>query len=131
MTKRIGKIMLKEFESDGSGMAPDWSDPPWDLLFPGLSEERAERILALAENAGISYGGEVEDPRIRLSLGLDRVTVQWLRAALSDHDSVVLNPSGTALETITPAVAKERMEGVIEDLDEFLEYGDRYPAEGQ
>jgi hypothetical protein len=123
------KIVLKEFESDGSEMAPDWSDPPWDLLFPGLSEQRAQRILELAENVGISYGGEVESPRWRLALGLDRVTVQWLRAALSDHDSVVLNPSGTALETITPAIAKKRMEGVIEDLDEFLEYGDKYPAE--
>jgi hypothetical protein len=35
------------------------------------------------------------------------------------------------LETITPAAAKECMEALIEDLDEFLEYGDRYPAEGQ
>ena len=116
-------------QSEGLGMAPDWSDPPWDLLFPGLSEERALHILKLAEAAGISYGGEALSPREHLSLGLDRVTVQWLRAALSDHECVVLNSSGTALETIDPAEARLRMEGVIEDLDAFLANGDRYPVE--
>ena len=115
-------------ESD-SEMAPDWSDPPWDLLFPGLSEQRAERILKLVEEAELSFGGEVLSPKWRLSLGLDRVTSQWLRAALSTHDSLVLNPAGTALEWIGPDVARERLEGLIEDIDEFLENGDRYPAE--
>lgn len=121
--------MVNEFEDHDSGLAPDWSDPPWDLLFPGLSEERATKILRLAEEAQLSYGGEVLSPRWHLSLGLDRVTAQWLRAALSTHDSLVLNPAGTALEWISPAVARERVEVVIEDLDEFLADGDRYPAE--
>jgi hypothetical protein len=111
------------------GRAPDWANPPWGLLFPGLSEDRAKKILNLVEEAGLSYGGEIQSPSWHLSLGLDRVTTQWLRAALSDRESLVLDAAGLALESITPTEARQRLEGLIEDLDEFLETGDRYPVE--
>jgi len=122
-------MMSKGLERDDSDPVPDWTDPPWNLLFPGLSEERASRILKLAESAGLSYGGELQSPRWHLSLGLDRVTAQWLRAALASQPSAVLNSSGNALETLTPAEAVSRLDVVIELLDEFLNQGDEYPIE--
>lgn len=121
--------MPDELDADDSDMPPDWADPPWYILFPGLSEARARALLKLAEGAGLSFGGEVLSPKWHFSFGLDRVTSQWLRAALSDHDSRVLSPSGETMEWITPDLARERLEGVIEDLDEFLANGERYPAE--
>jgi len=112
--------MSTELERDDSDRPPDWADPPWGLLFPGLSQERASGILKLAESAGLSYGGETQDPRWTLSLGLDRTTAQWLRAALAGQPSVVVNSSGTGTETVTPADALSRLDALIELLDEFL-----------
>lgn len=121
--------MTQKARNDDS-TAPDWSDPPWGLLFPGLSKKRAKRILKLAEKEGISYGGEVTGPKWQLALGLDRITAQWLRAALSEEEeTVVLNPSGTELERISPTEARLRMAVLVEELDEFLDYSDRYPIE--
>jgi hypothetical protein len=109
--------------------APDFSEDPFTLFFPGLTEDRAHRILELAESAGISYRGEVMSPRWNLQFGLDRATAQLLRAALSKGRSTVVTHSGAAVEKITPRQAIARLETLIEDIDFFLENSDRYPGE--
>ena len=111
-------------------MASVDEDLPWRVLFfPALSKRNAKRLLKLAIASGICEDGELSSPRTALALGLDRVTVQWLRAALSEEDSVVLNHAGDALESISPTEARERCASLIEDLDEFLGYSDRYMVE--
>lgn len=112
-------------------MAPDWADPPWELFLPGLSEDRARKILNLIEEAGLSFGGEVFDPRWHFSIGGDRATAQYLKAAMSGHDSRVINFADTAMEWVLPAEARERVDAITELLDEFLASGERYPAENE
>jgi hypothetical protein len=103
------------------GIAPDYTIPPWILAFHGLSESRAGRILELAEREGIAYGASLFPPRDWFELTFDRVTAEWLRAALSEDDSVVTALSGDSLISVTPHEARQGMEGIIADLDEFLD----------
>ncbi len=52
----------------------DWTDPSWIVMLPGLSESAARKVLALAEGAGLSFGGEIIDPQVALTMSFDRST---------------------------------------------------------
>lgn len=114
---------------DENANAPDYAWPYWHLDFPGLSQERALKILELTQEAGVSFGGEALSPRDQMMLSLDRTTAQWLLAALSDSQSRVLNAANDELEVISPEEARNRVELIQDDLKEFIEHGDAYPCE--
>lgn len=95
-------------------------EPAADLFLPGLSEDRARRILDIAEEAQLSIGGIVHSPAEVLSLLMDRMTAQWLRAALTDGSSVVVALDGRRMTEITAADALGGLSGLIdEDIAEF------------
>lgn len=114
---------------DENADPPDYEWPYWHLEFPGLSEERALKILELAQQAGLSFGGHTSNPREQMIWSLDRATAQWLLAALAEGDSMVLNYENDALELISPQEARNRVEGLREDLKEFIDDGDAYEFE--
>jgi len=61
---------------------------------------------------------------------MDRATVQWLRAALSEEDSVVVDEGLGALITVSPAQARAKLANFVEgELDHFLSYSEPYPVE--
>lgn len=43
--------------------APDYAWPYWHLEFPGSSQERALKILELAQETGVSFRGSALSPR--------------------------------------------------------------------
>jgi hypothetical protein len=115
--------------ADENADAPDYEWPYWQLDFPGLSEQRALKILELAQRAGLSFGGYLSSPRDQMMLSIDRATAQWLLAALADGDSRVLNLSGDGLEVISPREARRRVKPLGDDLREFIDAGDTYECE--
>lgn len=107
----------------------DYEWPYWHLDFPGLSEQRAEAILALLDQNGISLGGTASNPKEQLIVSLDRTTAQWLLAAIAEDSSVVLNDSNDAMIVISPYEARQKVDLVRQDLEEFLSKGEPYECE--
>ncbi len=71
--------------------------PYWSLDIPGLGEAEAREVLALAIKQGLTPFGDVVDPRMFLTLHLDRDSVAALAAAVararltaSGEESVIL-----------------------------------------
>lgn len=54
----------------------------WVVNLPGLTRQQAESLSAMAERAGMSFGGSTVNPSEFLMLNLDRATVQILFQAL-------------------------------------------------
>jgi len=110
-------------------LAPDWAEENWVLFLPGLSEDRAKRILQLIRDAGLAYGAEILSPDVSAEFLLDRVTALWLRAALSSNSSVVVDLGGRSMVEITPAEARQGLEALVSYLDEFIDRSDKLPVE--
>jgi hypothetical protein len=54
----------------------------WAVNLPGLTREQAEKLLVMAERAGMSFGGSTVNPSEFLTLHLDRASVEILFEAL-------------------------------------------------
>lgn len=108
-------------ESDESdGLIPDWTEPPWTIRFPGLSEERANNILRIVKEHGLGNGAWIDSPADALHLGLDRATALTLRTALSTEDALVPDRSGQGTVILTPEEARSRLGAIVFLVEEFL-----------
>jgi hypothetical protein len=101
-------------------MVSDWTDPPWTIVFPGLSERRAHQIIQVLRENALDAGAWVDSPSDSIHLGLDRATAQTLRMALSSDDNQVVEPHLHDTEVQTPAEARSRLSAITSDLDDFL-----------
>ena|ERR1700680_1041311 len=86
--------------------------PYWTVDLPGLSRTKAHELLAMAEQAGMSFGGTIVDPAQFLTLHLDRQTVESLYRALS-----VSQPHQKCSIRIDPAIVN----GIRDVLKEWLD----------
>lgn len=64
-----------------------WTDPPWGVLIPGLSQEKAQGVVNILEQNGIDFGVAVMSPHHFAQQWWDRTTVAVLLAIIAGHES--------------------------------------------
>lgn len=100
---------------------PDGYWPYWGIHLPGMSETEAERLLAFAEDAGISRAGEAIDPRLFHTVICGRHTtcsmIRVLKAVQSDPQSLD-EDALEAVETELYAMQEWLKQAAPEDEDE-------------
>ncbi|GAA4174194.1 hypothetical protein GCM10022287_17690 [Gryllotalpicola koreensis] len=73
----------------GAGLPSYWSDPSWIVAVPGLSRSKADEVVALLNEHGVSFGVSTFSPRKAIQLILDRSTAAVLLAAIADSEGQV------------------------------------------
>jgi hypothetical protein len=99
----------------------DWLERGWWISIPGLSRQRAEAILKLVRESGLVEEAGLIDPSLALVLYTDRTTAEWLHVALSDEPANIHDLYSDSLVDVTPSAAREAMEAITADIEDFLE----------
>lgn len=120
-TDDLDDLLGFDGSDDSDRLIPDWTDSPWAIVFPGLSEERANNILRVLKENGLGNGAWIDSPADAVHLGLDRDTALWLRTALSAEAASVPDPSGHGTILLTPEEARSQLGAIVFNLDRFLE----------
>jgi len=97
-----------------------WTDPPWNVVFFGLSEKEAKTILRRSRKRFPKLMGEVVAPGDALSLGLDRDTAETLLVALGDKANFLDLSDGSGRELVEPSEARARLDALTDTIQDFL-----------
>jgi hypothetical protein len=86
----------------------------WSLDIPGLTREKAERLLRSVEDLGLEYGASTVDPTRFLVLILDEGSIRGLAEALRASASETTSQTGSASTRLV-------VDGLLEDCDKWLD----------
>jgi len=97
----------------------------WNVRFPGLDEESAEKIREQVNATDLPVRGMLVDPNQWFVLDLDWDSVALLRVALRQSGEMIPELAGTEYADMNPKTALSLFDSLIGDLDDFLRYGHR------
>jgi hypothetical protein len=84
----------------------------WSVDIPGMSEAQAQQVGGFAEGAGIGVGATVVEPKLFMTLHIDRSTVSSVMSALEAALSGTSSSGAADLRV---------MSGILEAMQEWLE----------
>lgn len=103
----------------------------WHVYIPLLTHARALKVVAWLRLTRLGKRAETVDPRVSFHFGLDAITAQWLRVALSAEAAEVPTLAwDDNVAVITPSQARDALQDLVEDIDEFLAHAKPMAEEG-